>query len=103
MDEPVPQSVLEYVAAQLHTSPAAFSQYGKRDATRREHAAKIQKLFRYRQWNRAAEQELTPLLLELALQTENGMRLRQHSLEASEDADADAMRLLRRELIERLG
>jgi TnpA family transposase len=75
MGEPVPQSVLEYVAAQLHTSPAAFSKYGKRDVTRREHAAKIQKLLRYRQWDPETEQELAPLLQELALQSENGMSL----------------------------
>ena len=75
MDEPVSTPVLEYVAAQLHISPTAFAQYGKRDVTRREHAAKIQKLFRYRQWNRETEVELEPLLQELAQQTENGMRL----------------------------
>jgi TnpA family transposase len=75
LGEPVPKLVLEYVASQLHISPAAFSQYGIRDVTRREHAAKIQKLFRYRQWDRAAEAELAPFLLAFALQTENGMML----------------------------
>jgi TnpA family transposase len=75
MGEPVPKSVLQYIAAQLNVAPEVFLQYAKRDTTRRQHIAKIQKLFQYRQWSREAEHELTPFLLAFALQTEDGIML----------------------------
>jgi hypothetical protein len=75
MGEPVPQAVVAYVASQVHASPEVFFQYAKRDTTRRQHIAKIQKLFHYRQWNRTIEKELAPFLLKIALQTENGIVL----------------------------
>lgn len=75
MGEPVPRLVLQYFAAQLTVDPEVYLQYAKRDTTRRQHIAKIQKLFRFRQWNREIEQVLTPFLLAFALQVENGMML----------------------------
>jgi TnpA family transposase len=67
--ETVPYALLTYLAAQLHLSPQVFALYAKRDTTRREHAAKIQKYLRLQSLTARNEQVLRQMLLPKALQT----------------------------------
>ena len=67
--ETIPYALLTYLAAQLHLSPQVFAGYAKRDATRREHAAKIQKYLRLRSLTVRDEHILRHLLRAHALQT----------------------------------
>jgi len=67
--ETVPYALLTYLAAQLHLSPQAFALYAKRDPTRREHSAKIQKYLGLRSLMAQDEQLFRHTVLGQALQT----------------------------------
>jgi len=67
--ETVPYPLLTYLAAQLHLSLRIFPQYAKRDTTRREHAARIQKYLHLQSLSAKDEQELQKILLPKAIQT----------------------------------
>ena len=67
--------LLGIVAAQLKVTPAAWSQYAKRDETRREHLQELLERFELRQFDRSYYRELIDWLMPLALQTTQGMVL----------------------------
>ena len=67
--------LLGIVAAQLKVTPAAWSQYAKRDETRREHLQELLDRFELRQFDRSYYRELIDWLMPLALQTTQGMVL----------------------------
>jgi TnpA family transposase len=67
--------LLGIVAAQLKVTPAAWSQYAKRDETRREHLQELLERFKLRQFDRSYYRELIDWLIALALQTTQGMVL----------------------------
>jgi TnpA family transposase len=77
----LPQSEAPYppllgiVAAQLKVTPAAWSQYAKRDETRREHLQELLDRFELRQFDRSYYREMIDWLMPLALQTTQGMVL----------------------------
>ena len=67
--------LLGIVAAQLKVTLAAWSQYAKRDETRREHLQELLERFELRQFDRRYYRELIDWLMPLALQTTQGMVL----------------------------
>jgi Domain of unknown function (DUF4158) len=67
--------LLGIVAAQLKVTPAAWSQYAKRDETWREHLQELLERFELRQFDRSYYRELIDWLMPLALQTTQGMVL----------------------------
>lgn len=67
--EAMPYALLNYLAAQLHLSPHVFAAYAKRDTTRREHAAKIQKYLGLRSLAARDEQLFRSVLRAQAVQT----------------------------------
>jgi hypothetical protein len=67
--------LLGIVAAQLKATPAAWSQYAKRDETRREHLQELLERFELQQFDRSYYRELIDWLMPLALQTTQGLVL----------------------------
>lgn len=67
--EAISYTLLTYLAAQLHLSPRVFMLYARRDTTRREHAARIQKYLKLRALTAQDEHALRKLLLPKAVQT----------------------------------
>ena len=65
----LPQSEAPYppllgiVAAQLKVTPAAWSQYAKRDGTRREHLQELLDLFELRQFDRSYYRQMIDWLM----------------------------------------
>lgn len=67
--------LLGIVAAQLKVTPAVWTQYARRDETRREHLQELLGRFELRQFNRTDYRTLIDWLMLLALQTTQGMVL----------------------------
>jgi Domain of unknown function (DUF4158)/Tn3 transposase DDE domain len=67
--------LLGIVAAQLKVTPAVWSQYARRDETRREHLQELLERFELRQFDRSDYRALIDWLSPLALQTTQGMVL----------------------------
>ena len=67
--------LLGIVAAQLKVTPAVWSQYARRDETRREHLQELLERFELRQFDRSDYRALIDWLAPLALQTTQGMVL----------------------------
>ena len=67
--------LLGIVAAQLKATPAAWSQYAKRDETRREHLQELLERFELQQFDRSYYREVIDWLMPLALQTTQGLVL----------------------------
>jgi Domain of unknown function (DUF4158) len=67
--------LLGIVAAQLKVTPAVWSQYARRDETRREHLQELLDRLELRQFNRTDYRALIDWLMPLALQTTQGMVL----------------------------
>lgn len=67
--------LLGIVAAQLKVTPAVWSQYARRDETRREHLQELLERFELRQFDRSDYRVLIDWLSPLALQTTQGMVL----------------------------
>ena len=67
--------LLGIVAAQLKVTPAAWSQYARRDEMRREHLQELLERFELRQLDRSYYRELIDWLTSLALQTTQGIVL----------------------------
>jgi hypothetical protein len=67
--------LLGIVAAQLKVTPAVWTQYARRDETRREHLQELLDRFELRQFNRTDFRALIEWLMPLALQTTQGMVL----------------------------
>ena len=67
--------LLGIVAAQLKVTPAVWSQYARRDETRREHLQELLDRFELRQFDRSHYRQLIDWLMPLALQTTQGMVL----------------------------
>jgi hypothetical protein len=65
--------LLGIVAAHLKVTPAALSQYAKRDETRRNHLQELLERFELRQFDRSYYRELIDWLMPLALQESNGI------------------------------
>jgi hypothetical protein len=67
--------LLGIVAAQLKVTPAVWSQYARRDETRREHLQELLERFELRQFDRSDYRVMIDWLSPLALQTTQGMVL----------------------------
>jgi TnpA family transposase len=67
--------LLGIVAAQLKVTPAVWTQYARRDETRREHLQELLDRFELRQFDRSDYRALIDWLSPLALQTTQGMVL----------------------------
>jgi TnpA family transposase len=67
--------LLGIVAAQLKVTPAVWSQYARRDETRREHLQELLERFELRQFDRSDYRAMIDWLSPLALQTTQGMVL----------------------------
>jgi len=67
--------LLGIVAAQLKVTPAVWTQYARRDETRREHLQELLDRFELRQFNRTDYRALIDWLMPLALQTTQGIVL----------------------------
>jgi hypothetical protein len=70
-----PPEMLAFVADQLSLDPACFSDYARRDQTRRKHLAEIQTAVGFRGFDRSRYREIAAWLLPTALATERGVTL----------------------------
>src|SRR5258708_5533116 len=74
--EEVPARVLAYVADQLRVNPMSLVQYAQdREATRFEHLAELQRVYKFRSFSAQTYREMATWLLSLALTTDNGVAL----------------------------
>ncbi|NRO98794.1 Tn3 family transposase [Paraburkholderia sp. NMBU_R16] len=76
-DAEPPTVLLEYIGQQLRVKPSVWSEYAKRDETRREHALELQQAFGYRSFTVADYRHVRAWLTELALQTNSAVMLSQ--------------------------
>ncbi|WP_020201300.1 Tn3 family transposase [Cupriavidus sp. WS] len=73
--EAPPQALLQWVAQQLRLAPTHWTDYGRRDQTRREHQAELQTVLRMRPFTMADYRAAVQSLSELAQQTDKGIIL----------------------------
>ena len=80
-DETPPKELLSYVSKQLPKESASWSEYAKRDETRREHVLELQAAFGYSAFTAAEYRQQGRTLTELALQTNKGIAIAQQFVE----------------------
>jgi TnpA family transposase len=74
--EEVPPRVLVYLADQLRVNPMSLVQYAQdREATRFEHLAELQRVYKIRSFTAQTYREMATWLMTLALTTDNGIAL----------------------------
>jgi len=74
-DETPPPHLLRFVADQMNISVDAWSNYGKRGQTRREHLVKIQSVFNFKTFTVSHRKPAVESILETAKQTDKGIDL----------------------------
>jgi TnpA family transposase len=70
--EQPPEVMVRFVAEQVGADAVAFERYGKRDQTRREHLAELQRLYGFQTFSAERYRELAAWLLPTALDTGKG-------------------------------
>lgn len=80
-DMPVPDQIVQWVARQVQSDPAASPQYGIRDETRREHFQELRAYLTLSTFGLRDFRTLVHSLVDLAMQTDKGMVLASQSLE----------------------
>lgn len=81
VDTAPPDGLLRFVAQQLDVAPQAWAEYAQRDETRREHALELQVTYGYRPFTAAEYKHRRAALIELALQTNSGIRIAEELIE----------------------
>jgi hypothetical protein len=77
----VPETVLAYIAEQIHISPEQFMEYGRRAKTISEHLTKLRETQGYREYSFEVMLQLTRRLLPLAIEIEARVPLVEAALE----------------------
>ncbi|MBB5429006.1 TnpA family transposase [Paraburkholderia atlantica] len=72
-----PPALLEYVAGQLGIEPMLWTEYAKRDQTRREHLLELQSALQLRLLTVQDYRPAVQALVDLAMQTDKGLVLAQ--------------------------
>ena len=75
LGEKVPKPVLSYIALQLDVKSELIKHCALRDITRREHLAKIQKVFEYSPLNIFHYKRFSKWLMQVAFSTDKGIAL----------------------------
>jgi TnpA family transposase len=81
-NESVPAEVAGFIAGQLGVSAAALSDYGRRDNTRREHAAELQGLLGLRMMTRADQRAALVAAIDAAAATDKGETIAAATIDA---------------------
>jgi TnpA family transposase len=82
VDMPVPDSVIDWIANQIHSDSGKWSQYGARDQTRREHFQELRAYLGLSTFGLEDFRKLVHILADLAMQTDKGLVLASHAIEA---------------------
>ncbi|PAD75474.1 Tn3 family transposase [Paenibacillus campinasensis] len=69
--ETIPHSTLAYIASQIHVSPDVFSDYAKREPTRREHLEEIRRTYGYARFAKQHQHTLADMLYHRAWEDDN--------------------------------
>ncbi|WP_157204029.1 DUF4158 domain-containing protein, partial [Methylomonas methanica] len=78
----VAESVIHWIAGQIKTDPGAWRKYGERDETRREHFQELRGYLGVSAFGLSDFRFLVKTLADLAMQTDKGVVLAAHALEA---------------------
>jgi TnpA family transposase len=81
-DGAISESVIHWIASQIKTDPGAWRKYGERDETRREHFQELRGYLGVSAFGLSDFRFLVKTLADLAMQTDKGVVLAAHALEA---------------------
>lgn len=71
----IPDTVLNYIAEQLHIIPKEFEQYAQRENTRLEHLQELREEYGYRNFTDSDSIYLSEFLMPFAMENDNAGRL----------------------------
>lgn len=74
-EEPIPPTILTYLARQIDESPEVLAEYAARDMTRREHLGELQRRFGFRSFSLRFYLRLSQWLIPIAMGTDEGIVL----------------------------
>lgn len=74
-EEPIPPTILTYLARQVDEPPEVLAEYATRDPTRREHMGELQRRFGFRSFSLRFYRQLSHWLMPIAMGTDEGMVL----------------------------
>jgi hypothetical protein len=81
VDMPVPAPIIQWISRQIQSDAAAWSQYGVRDQTRREHFQELRAYLSLSAFGLPDFRKLAHSLADLAMQTDKGLVLAAQALE----------------------
>jgi hypothetical protein len=81
VDMPVPAPIIQWISRQIQSDAAAWSQYGVRDQTRREHFQELRAYLSPSAFGQPDFRKLAHSLADLAMQTDKGLALAAQALE----------------------
>ena len=81
-DARLPGPIIEWIARQVRAEAAAWEKYGERDETRREHFQELRAYLGLSVFKLSDFRFLVQTLTDVGMQTDKGLLLAQHALEA---------------------
>jgi len=81
-DTEVPDPLIEWIARQVRSTPESGPKYGERQETRREHMMELRTYLGLQKFRLLHFRQLARGLVEMAMQTDKGVLLAAHALEA---------------------